>query len=87
MARRFVMLAAVFAMLLSGSAVLLVAQKAPGDNSVIRVDVELVQMNVAVTDKKGKYVTNLRPQDFEVVEDGAPQQVATFEEGNEAAKT
>ncbi len=44
----------------------------------------MVQLNVAVTDEKGNYVTTLRPSDFEVQEDGIPQKVATFEEGNEA---
>ena len=39
-------------------------------------------MNVAVTDKKGNYVTGLKPQQFAIVEDGVPQQTATFEEGN-----
>ncbi len=30
----------------------------------IRVDVNMVQLNVAVTDNKGNYVTGLRPSDF-----------------------
>jgi VWFA-related protein len=67
----------------SGSSVWLAAQKSD-DDSVIRVDVDMVQMNVAVTDRKGKYVTGLRPQDFQIIEDNNPQQLATFEEGNEA---
>src|SRR5438094_9350114 len=36
----------------------------------IRVVVDMVQLNVAVTDSKGNYVTGLRPQDFVVAEDG-----------------
>src|SRR5580704_3148163 len=48
----------------------------------INVTVDLVQLNVAVTDNKGKYVTGLRPQDFVVTEDGIPQGIATFGEGN-----
>src|SRR5258708_38395507 len=52
----------------------------------IRVVVDLVQLNVAVTDKKGNYVTGLRPQDFVIVEDGIPQKLATFAEGNESAR-
>jgi Ca-activated chloride channel family protein len=51
--------------------------------SVIRVVVSMVQLNVAVTDAKGNYVTTLRPSDFDLTEDGIPQKVATFEEGNE----
>ena len=52
----------------------------------IRVVVDLVQLNVAVTDKKGNYVTGLHPQDFVIVEDGIPQKLATFAEGNESAR-
>src|SRR5262249_21789168 len=49
----------------------------------IHVIVDLVQLNVAVTDKKGNYVTGLRPEDFAITEDGIPQKIATFGEGNE----
>ena len=71
--------------LLSSFAVWLAAQDRDQDNggSVIRVVVSMVQLNVAVTDAKGNYVTTLRPSDFDITEDGIPQKVATFEEGNE----
>jgi len=49
----------------------------------IRVVVDMVQLNVAVTDSKGNYVTGLRPSDFAIVEDNIPQKLATFGEGNE----
>jgi Ca-activated chloride channel homolog len=52
----------------------------------IHVVVELVQLNVAVTDSRGNYVTGLQPSDFSVVEDGIPQKVATFGEGNEPTR-
>ncbi|HEY1471375.1 MAG TPA: VWA domain-containing protein [Candidatus Acidoferrum sp.] len=51
-------------------------------NSHIRVVVDLVQLNVAVTDSRGNYVTGLQPSDFVVMEDGIPQKVSTFAEGN-----
>ncbi|MGA8270417.1 MAG: VWA domain-containing protein [Candidatus Sulfotelmatobacter sp.] len=51
----------------------------------LHVVVNLVQLNVAVTDKKGNYVTGLRPKDFAIVEDGITEKVATFAEGNEPA--
>ena len=50
----------------------------------IRVNVVLVQLNVAVTDSNGNYVTGLRPEDFSIVEDKIPQKVSTFEESKEA---
>src|SRR6202166_5111519 len=48
----------------------------------LRVVVDLVQLNVAVTDKKGNYLTNLQPSDLAIAEDGIPEKIATFEEGN-----
>jgi len=55
---------------------------AQDDSSAIRVNVVLVQLNVAVTDHKGNYVSGLRPEDFVITEDKIPQTLATFEEGN-----
>jgi Ca-activated chloride channel homolog len=52
----------------------------------IHVNVDMVQLNVAVTDNKGDYVTGLRPQDFSITEDGIVQKIATFAEGNEATR-
>ena len=46
----------------------------------------MVQLNVAVTDAKGNYVTSLRPSDFAISEDKISQTIATFEEGNEAPR-
>ena len=48
----------------------------------IHVVVNLVQLNVAVTDKNGNYITGLTPKDFLITEDGIPQKPATFGEGN-----
>ncbi|QNI33456.1 VWA domain-containing protein [Alloacidobacterium dinghuense] len=53
------------------------------DSSSIHVNVVLVQLNVAVTDRKGNYVSGLRPEDFSVTEDKIPETISTFEEGNE----
>ena len=47
-----------------------------------QVSVDLVQLNVAVTNNKGDYVTGLKPQDFIVHEDGIPEKIAFFGEGN-----
>jgi Ca-activated chloride channel homolog len=52
-------------------------------DSHIHVLVNLVQLNVAVTDNKGDYITGLRPQDFVITEDRISQKIATFGEGNE----
>ena len=54
--------------------------------SHIRVVVNLVQLNVAVTDKNGNYITGLRPENFYITEDGIPQKLASFAEGNGPAR-
>ena len=40
---------------------------------VVRISVDLVQVDAVVTDKQGHLVTDLRPEDFEIVEDGRKQ--------------
>jgi len=73
--------------LLAGAMLAVVASPAAQeDEAPIKVRVNLVQLNVAVTDRDGNYVTGLRPEDFTVAEDKIPQKVATFEEGNEPAR-
>jgi Ca-activated chloride channel family protein len=52
------------------------------DQTHLRVNVVLVQLNVAVTDNKGNYVTGLRPEDFAITEDKIPQKISTFEESS-----
>src|SRR5215469_1346977 len=61
--------------------VLAQAQEDQSGKQVLRVEVNLVLLNVAVTDDKGHYVTGLRPSDFEVFEDSIPEKLATFSEG------
>jgi Ca-activated chloride channel homolog len=57
---------------------------AQDDRTRIKVRVDLVQLNVAVTDKDGDYVTGLGPQDFAIAEDKIPEKIATFEAGIDA---
>lgn len=56
------------------------------DNPDIHVVVNMVQLNVAVTDKKGNYITSLKPEDFQILEDGIVEKPATFAEGNAPAR-
>src|SRR6204780_2589370 len=59
---------------------------AQDDTTSIRVNVDLVQLNVAVTDSKGNYISGLGPENFAITEDKIPERIATFEEGNEGAR-
>jgi Ca-activated chloride channel family protein len=62
------------------------ATAAQDDSTNIRVNVDLVQLNVAVTDSKGNYVSGLGPENFAITEDKLPEKIATFEEGNEPTR-
>jgi VWFA-related protein len=44
----------------------------------IRVSTHLVLVDVVVTDKQGKPIPGLRPEDFEIEENGKPQKISTF---------
>jgi VWFA-related protein len=48
------------------------------DDAVVRITTNLVQVDVVVTDKNGKQVTDLKPEDFELREDGRSQKVTNF---------
>ena len=54
---------------------------------VFRVKVDMVVLSFTITDSKGKYVNNLKPKDFKILEDGIPQKMATFAEGNKTPLT
>ena len=45
----------------------------------IAVDVDLVVLHPAVRDRKGRFVSDLREQDFEVYEDGVRQTIRLFQ--------
>ncbi len=83
MAKRFPLVLMAISVFLLGSVRGMTEQE--GETN-IRVEVDMVQLNVAVMDSKGNYVTGLKPSDFEVTEDGIAQKVATFGEGNEATR-
>ena len=70
--------------LLAGS---LARTSAQDDQTHIKVRVDLVQLNVAVTDKDGSYVSGLSPQDFSITEDKIPEKIATFEAGNDTNRS
>ena len=48
------------------------------DDDVVRVESELVVLNVTVTDKQGRYVHKIARPDFKVFEDGREQTVSLF---------
>lgn len=48
-------------------------------SAVIKVQVRLVEVYASVHDQKGHFVDGLSRENFQVLEDGKPQQIATFD--------
>ena len=56
----------------------LTAQRAQTPAPNLRVAVTTVQVDAVVTDRDGNLVTDLRAEDFEILQDGRPQTISTF---------
>ncbi|HEY0426298.1 MAG TPA: VWA domain-containing protein [Pyrinomonadaceae bacterium] len=50
----------------------------PGDDQDLKISTTLIQIDVTVTDKDGNIVTDLKPEDFEVYENGKKQEITNF---------
>ena len=48
------------------------------DDNPLRVNVDLVNVLFTVADKKGKFITNLKKEDFKIYEDDRLQSVTNF---------
>ena len=51
----------------------------PVEQDVVRISTELVQTDVTVFDKDGKFVSGLKPEEFELLIDNKPQPITYFE--------
>jgi VWFA-related protein len=51
---------------------------AADDEDVVKISTTLIQLDVTVTDKSGKVVTDLKPEDFEIYENGERQEITNF---------
>lgn len=71
-------------LLLAGAATVAAAAQAPPPSSqtppqvTFRVDVEYVEIDAVVTDAQGRFVTDLRKDEFELLEEGRPQTITTL---------
>jgi VWFA-related protein len=73
-------LVTLFAVSLAASAQQPQPPRKPADaDEVLRVTTELVQTDVSVFDREGKFVDNLKADQFELKVDGKPQPVSFFE--------
>ena len=54
------------------------AKPTPSDDDVVKISTNLIQIDVSVTDKDGKPVTDLKPEELEVYENGDRQKITNF---------
>jgi Ca-activated chloride channel family protein len=81
--RRPLLAAAVLAFAGAGAgASLFRVEAAAAAQQRIRAGVDLVHFSVVVTDRQGAPITGLKPEDFELVEEGKPQAITYFSEGD-----
>ena len=55
------------------------AALAQQEEDVVKVKSNLVNIDVFVKDKKGKYISDLKPEDFTIVENGVAQKIEFFD--------
>lgn len=51
------------------------ARPTPPDTDVVKISTNLIQLDVTVTDSKGKVITDIRPDEIEVYENGQKQKI------------
>jgi VWFA-related protein len=54
-------------------------QSKSAEDDVVKINSNLVSLDVIVKDKKGKAITDLKPEDFTVSENGVPQKIEFFD--------
>jgi VWFA-related protein len=54
------------------------AQQQPPSSATFQVEVDFVDVDAVVTDERGNFVSNLTRDDFELLDDGKPQEISTF---------
>lgn len=54
------------------------ANEEVSDDEVVRVNTTLVSLPVSIMDRDGRFIPNLRKEDFRIFEDGVEQEVAYF---------
>jgi uncharacterized protein YxeA len=49
-----------------------------GDDDVVKISTNLIQIDVTVTDGKGKPIADLKPEEIEIYENGEKQKITNF---------
>jgi len=70
-------------LVVAGLVTMVLATGSAAQQPVFRTTTDMVGFGVTVTDRRGNFVTDLKPEDLEIVEDGAPQEIQLFTRGDE----
>ncbi len=68
----------VLLLMLIGGVAAQTPQPTPPENETIKISTNLIQVDVTVTDRNGNVVTDLKPEDFEIYENGQKQPITDF---------
>lgn len=55
-----------------------VASPTPPDEDIVKISTNLIQIDATVTDKNGKVITDLKPEEVEIYENGKRQEISNF---------
>lgn len=61
-----------------------VPSEVEGQQATFSAGIDLVNVGVTVTDRRGTFITDLSLEDFEVIEDGRPQTITHFARGDQS---
>lgn len=62
----------------AGASFLAAAQQQPAPSATFQVEVNFVDIDAVVTDERGNFVGGLTKDDFELLDDGKPQEISAF---------
>lgn len=54
------------------------ASPTPPDEDIVKISTTLIQIDMTVTDKNGKIISNLKPEEVEIYENGKRQEISNF---------
>ncbi len=75
---RVLLRAALLPAIFASASLLGSAQQQPAPSATFQVEVNFVDIDAVVTDERGNFVGDLTKDDFELLDDGKPQEISAF---------
>ena len=75
---RVLLRAALLAAIVAFTSLLGAAQQQPAPSATFQVEVNFVDIDAVVTDERGNFIGDLTKDDFELLDDGKPQEISAF---------